>query len=89
MAPGMSLKATVPASESALNGTMVPITAVVWSAGKPWVYRQTEDTQFARRPLTLGQRVDSGWFVTGPLQPGDKVVVAGAQELLSEELKEL
>ena len=42
---------------------------------------------FARREVVQARPVDAGWFVSEGFKPGEKIVVAGAQLLLSEELK--
>lgn len=42
---------------------------------------------FARREVNLDHPTESGWFVTKGFNPGSRVVVEGAQTLLSEELK--
>lgn len=69
------------------NGVIVPDAAVVRSEGHAWIYVQTGDTDFARRELALDHSTTGGWFVTNNVVPGDKVVVTGAQTLLSEEHK--
>jgi hypothetical protein len=65
---------------------VVPRPAVVRQAGKPWVYVQTSHEVFARRPVALEESAGDGWF-TQSLSPGDRVVITGAQTLLSEEFK--
>ncbi len=42
---------------------------------------------FQRRELALDRPVAGGWFVTNGLAPNDRVVLTGAQALLSEERK--
>lgn len=70
------------------SGVLVPSAAVVWHAGKAWVYVQHEDERFDRYPVSAMRDLGNGWFEpSGELKPGDKVVVSGAQLLLSEELK--
>jgi multidrug efflux pump subunit AcrA (membrane-fusion protein) len=70
------------------SGVLVPSAAVVWHAGKSWVYVQQEDERFDRFPVAAARDLGNGWFQpAGELKPGDKVVVSGAQLLLSEELK--
>jgi hypothetical protein len=68
------------------DGVAVPAAAVVYHGGKAWVYVKTGDDDFARREIATREEVTGGWFNQG-LAPGDAVVVAGAQLLLSEELK--
>lgn len=70
------------------SGVLVPSGAVVWHAGKAWIYVQQEDERFDRFPVSAVRDLGNGWFEpSGDLKPGDKVVVSGAQLLLSEELK--
>jgi hypothetical protein len=69
-----------------MKGLIVPTPAVVWSEGKAWVYQQTATDRFARRAVPTDIPVKRGFFVTEGFSPGDKLVVQGAQALLSEEL---
>jgi hypothetical protein len=52
-----------------------------------FVYLQTGDDTFARKEIELDRPTEAGWFVHEGLNPSDKVVTVGAQQLLSEELK--
>jgi hypothetical protein len=71
---------------SAMKGLIVPTPAVVWSEGKAWVYQQTAADRFVRRAVPTDIPVERGFFVAEGFSPGDKLVVQGAQALLSEEL---
>ena len=62
-------------------------TALVRVASATWAYVQVDAEAFARRNVTPTYAVPEGWFVTAGFTPGEHVVVAGAQTLLSEELK--
>jgi hypothetical protein len=66
---------------------LVPFDAVVRYQAQNWVYVQVNDSKFARRPITLSEPGDGGWFVTAGFRAGDRIVVVGAQTLLSEEMK--
>ena len=55
--------------------------------GATWIYLQTSEEKFQRTELALERPVEAGWFVRQGLKPEEKVVTAGAQQLLSEELK--
>ena len=69
-------------------GVVVPSAAVVRTSGSAWAYVQIGDDRFARRLVAADHPTPRGWFVrTGGLHAGDRVVVAGAQTLLSEEQK--
>lgn len=84
--PGLSVTAYLETPGPARAGAVVPRSAVVWQAGKSWVYVQTDKEKFARREVVLEDPASGGWF-TRSLKPVDKVVTRGAQMLLSEEFK--
>jgi DNA-binding FadR family transcriptional regulator len=65
----------------------VPREALLRHEAKVFVTLQTGDDTFVRRQIELDRPMDAGWFVRGGLKAQDKVVVVGAQQLLSEELK--
>lgn len=71
------------------TGVIVPAAAVVWYAGKAWVYEQedSDDEEFVRRQIPTDNETESGWFVADIFEAGDRVVTSGAQLLLSEEFK--
>ncbi len=82
---------------AAASGVIIPNTAVVWYAGKPWAYfKQGQNKaglgQFVRKPISadseVGSGIDSGWF-NANISADSEVVVTGAQLLLSEEFKYL
>lgn len=85
---GSRVIAAVGTGAQVLEGVLVPNEAVVWHAGKPWVYlRQNADT-FARYALSASRDLGGDWFSRDDdLVPGREAVVSGAQLLLSEELK--
>jgi hypothetical protein len=87
-AAGMALSAACPTTGKPHSGVIVPREAVLRSEGKTWVYVAIAADKFTRREVTLDQLTDKGWLVTEGVKAQDKVVVAAAQELLSEELKE-
>jgi hypothetical protein len=86
LAPGMSLVVSFPAGPST-RGVIVPGNAIVWWEGKAWTYVQTAPDRFARSEVSTDSPVADGWFVSKGLTPGDKVVVRGSQQLLSEEFR--
>jgi hypothetical protein len=87
LAAGMNLAVLVPVGR-ALRGTVVPASAVVWWQGAAWVYQATSPVTFERREASTGNPVPGGYFVPGAaFPPGTKLVVAGAQALLSEEFR--
>jgi hypothetical protein len=85
LTPGVNLLAHLSIGNP-MKGLIVPTSAVVWSEGKAWVYQQTAADRFARRAVPTDISVESGFFVVEGFSPGDKLVIQGAQALLSEEL---
>jgi hypothetical protein len=85
LAPGMNLIAHLFVGGQ-MKGVIVPGSAVVWSEGKAWVYQQTASDRFARRAVAPDIRLEQGFFVPSGFSSGDKLVIQGAQALLSEEL---
>lgn len=84
---GMRITGRLRGQGEAASGVVVPAAAVVWYAGKAWVYEQEDDDHFVRRPITTEHETGDGWFNSGTLEAGDRVVTSGAQLLLSEEFK--
>jgi hypothetical protein len=85
--PGAAVTAFLPATGRPQAGVVIPRSAIVRSGGKAWVYVRVGATGFSRREIGLDQAMADGWFVAGGFTAGDEVVVAGAQTLLSDELK--
>ena len=76
------------ANSNNIDGVTVPASAVVWYAGKPWVYKKQGEESFIRLPISIDNETNGGWFNRSEkLASGDNLVVNGAQLLLSEEFK--
>ncbi|PKO43859.1 MAG: hypothetical protein CVU29_10535 [Betaproteobacteria bacterium HGW-Betaproteobacteria-22] len=84
---GMQVNAITSTSNKKTEGVIVPNNAIVWYAGKPWVYLKKEEDLFIRLPISTDVEVEEGWFHQGTLKADDEVVTSGAQLLLSEEFK--
>jgi len=84
---GMRVLARAGLGGAPVAGVIVPAQAVVWHAGKAWAYLKQDEQTFSRHEVSAAEELDGGWFNAGGFQPGDEVVVSGAQLLLSEELK--
>ncbi len=84
---GMQVNALSAISNKTDSGVIVPNNAIIWYAGKPWVYQKTGDDKFSRLPINTDIEVENGWFYQGRLKADDQVVTSGAQLLLSEEFK--
>lgn len=85
--PGAAITAYIPVPGSARVGVVIPRAAVLRSEGRAWAYVQIGEQRFTRRPVSLDSPTDAGWFVASGFAAGDRIAVAGAQTLLSEELK--
>ena len=69
------------------SGVVVPREAVVRHEGEAFLYLQTGEDSFVRKEIELEHPVNNGWFIENGLKAKKSVVVSGAQQLLSEELK--
>lgn len=87
IAAGTNIAAHVPTANQVTHGTLVPASAIVWYGGQPWAYKQIDAAHFGRYPVAQQSPMQGGFFVTQGFKPGERVVVSGAQLLLSEELK--
>ena len=85
--PDMAVIGYLATGTDPLRGVVVPRGAVVRSEEKAWVYVQQDDMTFIKKLVGLDRPVDDGWFVAKDLTQSDRVVVSGAQILLSEEGK--
>jgi hypothetical protein len=85
--PGTAITAYLESPGTAKPGVVVPEAAVVRTGNRAWAYVQMAPTQFERRQLVVTSPAARGWFVTTGFGAGDRIVVTGAQALLSEELK--
>jgi hypothetical protein len=71
-----------------LAGVIIPRDAVVRVEGAGWMYVLNEGGEaFTRIEVPLDHPAEDGWFVTNGATASDHVVVMGAQQLLSLELK--
>jgi len=84
--PGMAVTAYLNLPGAPRQGALIPRSALVRFAGAAWVYVQAGAGEFSRREVALDRPAEKGWFSVS-LKPGERIVVAGAQTLLSEELK--
>lgn len=84
---GMQVNALSATSSKSSSGVIIPNNAIIWYAGKPWVYLKTGNDTFSRLPVNTDIEVENGWFYQGILKADDRVVTSGAQLLLSEEFK--
>jgi hypothetical protein len=82
--PGMNVSAYLPAGGRE-KGFIVPFSAVVWFQGKAYLYIRETATRFVRAGVPTSKPVTGGYFVTRGFTPGARIVVRGAEALLSQE----
>jgi len=87
LAPGTAITGYLRVPGEASGGVIVPGAAVLRHEGKAWVYLQTGEGGFVRREISLDRPADKGWFIAGGITAKDRVVVSGAQTILSEEVR--
>jgi hypothetical protein len=87
LVPGMAVGGYLQLQREPLDGFTIPDSAVVRHSGRGWVYVQTGADTFERREIALDHRTADGWFVSAGVAANERVVVQGAQALLSEEQK--
>jgi RND family efflux transporter MFP subunit len=85
--PGTAVTALLPLSGPSRQAVLIPRSAIVEQGGKSWVYVETSDERFARKAVPLDLPLPKGFVASAGFSPGDRVVVVGAQSLLSEEFK--
>lgn len=84
---GMRLDAWIPQGKDPLEGVFIPEQAIVWSSGQPWVYVQLDDDIYQRRAIQSGVTTAGGLFLEQGIDAGERLVIQGAQMLLSEEFR--
>jgi hypothetical protein len=85
--PGLAVTAYIATAPAKRTGVTVPTAAVVRLSGKAYVYVQSGSEQFTRKEIRTDNPVASGYFIGSQLAPRTRIVIAGAQTLLSEEFK--
>jgi hypothetical protein len=86
LAPGEAVTAYLPVPGEPLAGLVVPRSALIRHAGAVWVYVVSNGTNFSRRGISPAYPMKNGWFISGGVAAGDRIVVTGAQTVFSEEL---
>ncbi len=81
---GMNVRAYLPVGEKS-QGVLIPDSAVLLWQGKAWIYVQRNSEQFVRQEVSTKNPLKDGYFVPKGFRAGDRIVVKGAQLLLSKE----
>lgn len=69
------------------RGVVIPAQAVIQWDALLWAYVEREPGRFVRVRLAGGESVPGGWLVEHDFAAGDRVVITGAEQLLSEEFR--
>jgi biotin carboxyl carrier protein len=85
--PGMAVAAHFNLPGSTGEGVLIPRAAIVQQDGRLWAYVQTKDDRFSRRAVPLDYPTETGYIAAKGFSAGERIVVTGAQTLLSEEYK--
>jgi hypothetical protein len=72
---------------SKVKGFFIPVSSIVWWQGMAWIYVQKNPVQFLRQEVATTNPVREGYFATAGFTGKDRIVVKGAQILLSEEFR--
>jgi hypothetical protein len=87
-APGTQLLAWMTSTAEGEKGYSLPGSAIIRYEGDTFVYAQVDSELFARWRVKLGATLrDGSVFLTSGVTTQDHIVVNGAAQLLSEELK--
>lgn len=86
-APGAALLAWVSGGGEKQRGLQLPRSAIVRHEGQAFVFVAAGEDAFERRRVELAPPQTDGVFITSGVKADERVVVTGAQQLLSEELK--
>jgi hypothetical protein len=82
----VGLITSIHAPLAARGGVLVPKDAVVWHGPQALVFVEDRPGHYVQHPISAQTPLD-GSFLETSLQPGTRVVTAGAQQLLSEQNK--
>ncbi|MBO0756545.1 MAG: hypothetical protein J2P54_11830 [Bradyrhizobiaceae bacterium] len=84
--PGMNVVVPMP-TQAIEDGFVVPQSAVIWLQGKAWLYFRSGTDTFVRREIAADTPAPDGGYIVRGLPRDARIVVRGAQMLLSEEFR--
>ncbi len=85
--PGVAMLAHHADPRGARGGVLVPSDAVVQWDALAWAFVERAPGKYVRVRVPTDLAVPGGWLVQQGFSPGDRVVVTGAGQLLSEEFR--
>lgn len=84
---GTRVHVWVPGSGQDEVGVRLPSSAVIWHAGRSWIYLNRQPELFVRYPVDDPRPLEDGWFTADASLEEARIVGVGAQTLLSEEFR--
>lgn len=87
LAAGLPITASVPIGPALSGAVAVPASATVQWEGLLWAFVERAPGQFSRVRIPTTTVLPGGWAVRDGIAPGDRIVTAGAEQLLSEEFR--
>jgi biotin carboxyl carrier protein len=87
MRPGANVIAYLTDSRPSRHGVLIPSGAVVQWDALAWAYQERRPGRYVRVRVPTDHPIAGGWLVTAGFAPGDRVVITGAGQLLSEEFR--
>ena len=85
--PGMRVSVWLARPDAVHDGVIVDRGALLWHAGREWIYVEREPGVFERREAGSVRMTGDGAFVGSGVDVGERVVVGGAASLLGEEFR--
>jgi hypothetical protein len=86
--PGEAVTGHLKVAGEPLAGVIIPREAVIRTEGAGWIYvLDGSGEAYTRTEIALDHPTETGWFMARGVTANDHVVVTGAQQLLSLELK--
>ncbi len=85
--PGTLVFARLRGQGQTQGGFRLPRTAVLQYEGKTWIYGHEGEEKFERKPVEVWRWEADSVLVVGNLDSEMEIVVSGAQQLLSEEMR--
>lgn len=73
------------AAGASRTGVEIPVSAVVMSEGRYWCYVEAAPGKFVRTEIATNAPTTGGYFVSGGLKAGQRVVTAASGQLLAQE----
>lgn len=85
--PGTAVTGWMPVPGGSIQALVVPRTALLQQGNANVVLVQTAPDSFKPAPVSLERMLENGWAITNGLAATNRIVISGAQQILSEATK--